>query len=1034
MVSVPLPVTELPDVGGLSVAAVNGPRTTVVSGPVAALDDLLALMPDAKRIPVDYASHSAHVEAIRERLLDDLADLAPRAPEIPFHSTATGERETRLDGGYWYRNLRETVRFAPVVTGLAHHGAFLEVSPHPVLTVGIEETLEDTGADVAVLTTLRRGDGGTRRLHTALAEAFVRGVPVDWRPLYPGARRTPLPTYPFQRTRFWLAPHTSRPGDGTGHPFLHTATRLADGDGLVLTGRLSLGTHPWLADHAVTGVTLLPGTAFVELAAHAAAETGCDRVDELVLEHPLALDDGPVTVQVTVTGVDDGHRRATVHSRRDGDPWTRNATATLSSAPREPVTAPDWPPPGAAPLDLDELADGLAAAGYEYGPAFHGLTSAWRDGDELYAEATTDLADAGAFALHPALLDVALHPAGAMAGQNGVARLPFAWHGVRHGTVGARTVRVHLRPAATVPDGVAVTVTDAEGTHVLSADAVVLRPVTTAGLGATRRLYHVDWTPAPPRAAGVTAARVYRVGGGTVRQATEDALRIVQDHLTAEATEVAVVVTDGAVATRPGEAVRDLAGAAVWGLVRSAQSEHPGRFLLADTADPDRVTGLLDPDEPEIAVRDGRPLVPRLTRSAPSGGAPATFGTGTVLVTGGSGTLGGLVARHLVTRHGVRSLVLASRSGTGPDLSDLDAEVRLAACDVGDRAALRALLDGIDDLTAVVHAAAALDDGVVTALTPERLDTALRPKADAALLLDELTRDRDLSAFVLYSSAAALFGTAGQANYAAANSVVDAVATRRRAAGLPAVSLAWGFWERRSALTAHLGAVDLHRLAGLGVRPLSAEHGLALFDAALASAHPVVVTANLDPAALTRRDAVPALLRDLVRAAPVRTTRDTGAVDLTVLSGEERGRALTDLVRTQAAAVLGHEDVDAVRPGQAFTELGFDSLTAVELRNRLAGVTGLRLATTLVFDHPTPAALAAHLGTRLAPADPGAAALSDLDRVLAGVGADQRADIAVRLRAVLAGWDEPVNDAPADVTDATDEELFDLIQQEFGKS
>nr|WP_233161048.1 type I polyketide synthase [Actinophytocola xanthii] len=1036
MVSVPLPAEDVPAVDGLSVAAVNGPRTTVVSGSTAAVEAVLALVPEAKRIPVDYASHSVQVEGIRDRLLADLAEIVVREPGVPFHSTVTGERESVLDAGYWYRNLRETVRFASVVEALGSR-VFVEVSPHPVLVVGIE--------DGVVVSTLRRGEGGPPRVHAALAEAWAHGVPVDWTPVLPAGRITTLPTYAFQRTRFWLAPHAPRHGGDLGHPFLDTATRLAEGDGLVLTGRLSLDRHPWLADHAVAGVTLLPGTAFVELVARAAAEAGCDHLDELVLENPLRLDGGPVTVQVTVGGEDDtGRRPVAVHSREADEPWTRHATGALSVQPREPQAPPAWPPPGATRLDLDELANQLAAAGYEYGPAFQGLHAAWRVGDQLYAEATTELADAGAFALHPALLDVALRPVGTgvVTQRNGVPRLPFAWHGVRHGTTGARTVRVHLRRSDTVRDGVAVTAVDPDGALVLSAEALVLRPVSTAGLVAAR-LHHVEWTPAPPRSAPVSRSRTHRLGGGSVREVAAEALRLVRSHLDLDDGTVAVVVTDGAVAARPGEAVRDLGAAAAWGLVRSAQSEHPGRFLLVDTPAPDRVAAVLDLDEPELAVRDGRTLVPRLARGTASPGTLKLDGT--VLVTGGSGTLGGLVARHLATRHGVRSLVLASRSGTGPDMSDVDATVRLVACDVADREALRALIDGIDDLTAVVHAAAALDDGVVTALTPERLDTALRPKADAALALDELTRDRDLTAFVLFSSAAALLGSAGQANYAAANAVVDATATRRRAAGLPAVALAWGFWEERSAMTAHLGEADLHRMAGLGLRPLSVEHGLALFDAALAADRPVVVTADLDTATRRRPEAVPALLRGLVRPPAVngRGARREEPADLatrlTALSAEERDNALVDLVRTQAAAVLGHPDLDAVPPGHPFTRLGFDSLTAVELRNRLAAVTGLRLPATLVFDHPTPTALAAYVGSRLAPATPEAAVLSELDRVLAGVDADLRTEVAVRLRAVLAGWDEPSAGSPADgdaedLADASDEELFDLIQQEFGKS
>jgi NAD(P)-dependent dehydrogenase (short-subunit alcohol dehydrogenase family) len=467
--------------------------------------------------------------------------------------------------------------------------------------------------------------------------------------------------------------------------------------------------------------------------------------------------------------------------------------------------------------------------------------------------------------------------------------------------------------------------------------------------------------------------------------------------------------------------------------VRSAQTEHPGRFLLVDTSQDPVITA-----EPELAVRDGKAFVPRLARFTAERG---TLGPdGTVLITGGTGTLGGLVAQHLIAEHGVRSLVLASRSGTGPDLSGFGADVRIVACDAADREALRQVLDGIPDLTAVVHAAGVLDDGVITALTAERVDKVLRPKVDAALNLHELTRDRNLSAFVLFSSAAALLGAAGQANYAAANSFVDALAVRRRAEGLPAVSLAWGFWDQRSTMTGHLGETDLHRMRQIGLRPLAVEEGLALFDAALTAEHPVVVTANIDTAALRDRDSgtVPVVLRGLVRA--TRRTPDAGFGDrLAAMSAEERSNYLVDVIRTQAAAVLGHPTPDAVVAGRAFSDLGFDSLTAVELRNRLNSVTGLRLPVTLVFDHPTPVALAEFVGGLLSPAGSAepASTLDELDRVLAAIKRDDtvKAMALTRLRTVLSEWDETEDDDKgADVDKASDDELFDLIQREFGKS
>ncbi|WP_197361732.1 SDR family NAD(P)-dependent oxidoreductase, partial [Streptomyces clavuligerus] len=356
---------------------------------------------------------------------------------------------------------------------------------------------------------------------------------------------------------------------------------------------------------------------------------------------------------------------------------------------------------------------------------------------------------------------------------------------------------------------------------------------------------------------------------------------------------------------------------------------------------------------------------------------------GTVLVTGGTGTLGGLVARHLATVHGVRHLLLTARRTPADDtlvreLADAGAHATVVACDVTDRTALSRLLADIDPehpLTAVVHAAGALDDGVLTSLTPERLDRVLRPKADAALALHELTRDTDLAAFVLFSSGAALLGTAGQAGYAAANAALDALAARRRAEGLPAVSIAWGLWEERSALTARLVDADLDRTARGGFGALTTAEALTLFDAALRTEQSHVLAAKIDTVALgaARRAGapLPALLGHLGRAprrAPATPAAPVGpafADRLAALSPTEAQGALLDLVRGHAAAVLGHSSARLIGAGRPFKELGFDSLTGVELRNRLAATTGERLPAALVFDHPTPETLARYLAGRL---------------------------------------------------------------------
>ena len=383
---------------------------------------------------------------------------------------------------------------------------------------------------------------------------------------------------------------------------------------------------------------------------------------------------------------------------------------------------------------------------------------------------------------------------------------------------------------------------------------------------------------------------------------------------------------------------------------------------------------------------------------------------GTVLVTGGTGALGGLLARHLVTAYGVRHLVLASRqgidgagaAGLAGDLADLGAQVTVAACDAGDRRALQQLLTTIPaqhPLTGVVHAAGVLDDGVVGSLTPRRVDAVLAPKADGAWHLHELTQDLDLPLFVLFSSVAGTLGGPGQGNYAAASSFLDALARFRTARGLSALSLAWGLWEQASEM---VGQANAERMARQGVRGLSAAEGLSLFDAAMASGEPVLVPARLDAAAVRRwAGTIPPLLAGLMQE-PVRPAATQPAAhenalgaQLAALATAERETAVLDLVRAQVATVLGFADPDAADPGHTFKDLGFDSLTAVELRNRLGAATGLQLPATLIFDYPTPAALAAFLRAGTArgasqrtrePSSLPAAAASDEPVAIVGMG------------------------------------------------
>ncbi|MFI2437569.1 SDR family NAD(P)-dependent oxidoreductase, partial [Streptomyces sp. NPDC018957] len=359
---------------------------------------------------------------------------------------------------------------------------------------------------------------------------------------------------------------------------------------------------------------------------------------------------------------------------------------------------------------------------------------------------------------------------------------------------------------------------------------------------------------------------------------------------------------------------------------------------------------------------------------------------GTVLITGGTGALGALTARHLVTRHGITHLLLTSRRGPDApgatqlhdELTALGAQVTITACDTTDHTALAHLLTTIPDthpLTAVIHTAGVLQDATIENLTPQHLDTVLRPKADAAWNLHQLTRHLDLDAFILYSSMGGVLGAPGQANYAAANTYLDALAHHRHTLGLPATSLTWGLWADASAMTGHLTEADIARITRTGFPPLTSEEGLALLDAALARPEALLAPIRVSTTALharARNGDLPPFLSDLVVSAPRRPaptdTAPTATADATSfkqrlagLDSAERNRVVLDLVRTTTAAVLAHPDPDALDLAHTFKSLGFDSLTTVQLRNHLTAATSLQLPTTLAFDHPTPKVLTEHL-------------------------------------------------------------------------
>ncbi|KJY41422.1 polyketide synthase, partial [Streptomyces sp. NRRL B-1568] len=837
----------------------------------------------------------------------------------------------------------------------------------------------------------------------------------------------------------------------TEHPLLGAAMVMAGSDELVLTGTLSLATHAWLGDHRIGDTVCFPGTAFLDLAIRAADQAGCAGVEDLTLVSPLVLPErGAVQVQLWVGGADEnGRREIRFHSRpaNADTAWTLHATGTLGGEAKAlALDAAQWPPQGATEVDVDGLYDHYADTGVRFGPAFRGVRAAWQKDGDLFVEAGLDrqAQDALGYGIHPALLDALLQPvvSAGIGGDGG--SVPFAWSGVSLHATGATTLRARLSPAG--PDSVSVTAVDIEGEPVLSVDSLAFRPAlpeATAAPAATRAdaaLFHVEWLPHTIESAPVTGARWAVVGddeldlgyamhranesvaayaetltgaigdGGvvpdvflvpvvgdiaghgpaSVHRTAAHALGMLQEWLAEPrlANSRLVFVTRGAVAVG-AEDITDPAAAAVWGLVRSAQAENPGSFLLVDLDDAFVSAAVLPSlvalDEDQVVVRERAVRVARLQRlpEQPAAGTQPWNADGTVLVTGGTGGLGGALARHLVAEHGVRHLLLASRRGPEAPgaaaleaaLKEAGASVTVAACDIADRTALDALLaavPGDHPLTAVVHTAGVLDDGVIDSLTPERLDGVFRPKVDAAWHLHEATRELDLAAFVTYSSVSGVMGSPGQGNYAAGNAFLDALAHHRRAHGLAGLSLAWGPWGRGSGMTSSLSDADMERMARSGMPPLSIEQGMALFDTANSlDADALLVPLCVETGDMRAQRHIPSLLRALVPAGRrVAAAADRSAVTLRDrlrnLDEAEQDKLIKDLVVGHTAGLLGYSDPALVDPERDFLELGYDSLTSMELRNRLAGALGVRLPSSVVFDHRKPALLARWLRGELA--------------------------------------------------------------------
>ncbi|MFK4067219.1 SDR family NAD(P)-dependent oxidoreductase [Streptomyces sp. NPDC029674] len=1014
--------------GRLSVAAVNGPSVVVVSGDSDALAELLASCEAegvrARRIDVDYASHSAHVERIEGELAEALAGIEPVQGDVPLLSTVTGEwlDTSVMDAAYWYRNLRGTVGFEAAVRTLAGagYGAFVEVGPHPVLAMAVEQTLEAAGASGVVLGTLRRDEGGLRRMLLALGEAHAHGVPVDWSPAFAGtgAARTELPTYPFQRERFWLEPTEPAAGGTSG-------SGETDGlwEALVEAEPARLAETLRVTPEALHEV--LPA-----LSAWRAERTRERRVDSWrhrVGWRPLDLPPAPAPTERWLAvcpaegPADDvvrglvalGLDLTVVHTDGPGTSRAELAAALRSVAGGAPVAGD--PPVGrdsraagglsgaGSPVAGEPLAVGVPPAADAYADGYSraagGLPGAGRSpvaGEPPVVAASHaaegppvagDSPTAGELSLagEPPVLGespvVARPPSAAdphadgdsgavgqlsRAGESPVAGMPS----VAEPHVAGGASRVGAPPVAGVPHADGEPYAAGETSRAGAAPVVGV-----LSLLADERRTHPEH-PEVPGGVALTLSLVQALGDAGVDAPLW-------------------CVTRGAAVVGAGERPGAHAHAAVAGLGRCVALEHPDRWggLVDLPHEPDeralrRLCAVLASvtDEDQVAVRStgvqGRRLLPAPVRGDLAVPDEA-FGDGTVLVTGGTGGVGAHVARWLGARGAGHLLLVGRRGPQAPGAEELRAElegsgtaVSVVACDVADPERVAELVGTLPPdrpLTAVVHAAGVLDDGMLDALTPARLAKSLRAKVTAAEVLHEATAHLDLSAFVVFTSVMGVVGNAGQANYAAANAALESLVASRRAAGLPGTAVAWGAWAAGEGMLAD-GVAG--RLRDRGLPSMDPEAAVTALGRALAEDDALVVVADAD----WRRLADATGPRTATLLAEL-TGRSDGAVggqesegafreQVAAVPDAERARFVTDLVRTHAAAVLRHPDTDAVHPERAFTEMGFDSLTAVELRNRLAAVTGVRLPATVLFDRPTPAVLAGHLLSELgAPAD-----------------------------------------------------------------
>jgi acyl transferase domain-containing protein len=952
---------------GAHLAAVNGPGQVVLSGTRQALEPAAAAAEAegtrVRWLPVDYASHCAQIDQVEAELGEVLAGITPQPGQVPFYSAVTGGATDTagLDAAYWYANVRQPVRFAQVVRSLADsgHTVFVEVSPHPVLVAAITQTLEAAGTEAVVAGSLRRDDGGLDRLLASAAELFVRGTPVDWAAVFGGrsARWADLPTYAFQRQRYW-PPRPAHPG---------SSLPAAGADG---------------------------------------AEAG----------FWAAVDQADVDALAATVGADE-QARSSLQAMAGALPvlsrWRqRQRQQTVLDRWRYRVTWQPFPDPEPAPL-----------------------AGRW-------------------------LLVIPAEAAGAVASLVGDCARMLADGGAQ-----VLTLEVDLLS----PDRQELAVRIREILASASSNGASPNGISQNGDGQPAGVISLLALEGWPGATG-TLALVQALGDAGVEARLW-------------------TLTSGAVATGPGDVLPDPVQALVWGLGRVVALEYPQRWgglidvppVIAGQVTA-RVRGILagQGGEDQVAIRQHGTFARRLVRAAPAGVPERPWKpSGTVLVTGGNGALGPHIARWLVAR-GAGHVVLVSRRGMttkgaarlAAQVRDLGAGVTVAACDVTDRPALAGLVSRLAAegraVTSVIHAAALIALKSLEDLSQEEFAAVCDGKDVGAANLDAVFGDAVLDAFVLFSSIAGVWGSGDHGAYAAANAYLDALAERRRARGLTATSIAWGVWDAWLFLDGGSMPADMDsgQLRRRGLPFMAPELAFAGLQQALDHDETFIAFADVDWQRFVKAftSVRPSPLLDGVAEAR-QALEDDGAeaggaerelaggealvARLAGLTASEQEQEVLNLIRSQAASVLGHASPDAVQPGTAFRDLGFDSVTAVDLRNKLNAVTGMRLSATLVFDYPTPAVLAAWLRSAISQDEaagqitpPILAQLDKLRSMLSAIspGNAERAKISARLETLFSEWNN-VNTRESSAVDdnrelgsATDDEIFDILDKELGSS